>query len=219
MRWSLALLAGVSFVKSQSLGNAVVENRCSYDLYLWSIPGYDDNSYHPNPPSVMIPKRTFHSEQFQVPACSNACGMSLKLSTEPVLRNPIVQFEYSITDNHLSYDISFVDCVAPDLTWNNCLAHELGIKLFSTSTASGCDPFDCDGDPQGRQLCKSAAYYQPVPNGNTIPEGEGDGWQPVKYCSGGQSSGDLVFVACKGNPALPGSRPEPSSTPTNRRAS
>jgi hypothetical protein len=69
---SILLAATLQAGLAAAIGNAIVSNRCPYDIWLWSVnQGYSSGPIH-------IPARTQHSEPFRS-ACTG-CGSSLKIS-------------------------------------------------------------------------------------------------------------------------------------------
>lgn len=122
----LFILIAAAFITFTSAGNAVVANRCPYDVWIWSINGPKDSG------PIFLPKRTKHVEPIQVPNCKG-CGTVFKVSrTHELVKGHHTQFEYAVnvTSNMLYYDISYVDC-AQGKSGANCPGWELGHAIDS----------------------------------------------------------------------------------------
>jgi hypothetical protein len=132
-----------------ALGNAIVSNRCSYDIWLWSV----DQGYSSQP--IHVPARTKYSEPFRS-AC-NGCGTSLKISkTNQLVGGQQTQFEYSIKDGNIWYDISFVDCAKGESA-SDCPGHDQGLAMDSPEQA--CKKINCAAG----SYCPTQAYYVDQP--------------------------------------------------------
>jgi hypothetical protein len=101
---SFAILATAAS-SVQALGNAIIYNQCSFDVYLWPT----DASRSPTTPSV-ISSGSSYQESYHTPSSG---GVSLKLSktTSPIT---ITQLEYTVQPfdgtNFVWYDGSNVNC-------------------------------------------------------------------------------------------------------------
>lgn len=199
----VSVLASLPFAIAGT-GNAIIENRCYYDVTVISQRGYTpaevaayDNNVPPAPVTT-VAARTQYPQQF-LPYLPQGDGVSFKIST-PTTK--AVQFEYSIVGNELSYDISLVDCAdinGPSIDWSQCTSYESGVSLYSTANDPGCGAFNCPG----QKNCVLDAYFESVPQaGVSLPEGEPSSWQPVMYCNNGPWDGDLMIVMCEGNAPL-----------------
>ncbi|KAL6702387.1 hypothetical protein ACN47E_002346 [Coniothyrium glycines] len=157
-------------------GNAVIGNRCSYDIYVWSVgSGSGSNAIH-------VPARSQHIEPFQ------GTSMSLKISKSEQCEKP-TQFEYSIVNNQLWYDISFVDCANGEDA-SNCPGHAEGLAMSGSNTA--CRSVECAAG----QYCPTTAYYVPQP---LVQLGLAE---PVYTCQGAGTNMDLYMTMCSSQPSL-----------------
>ena len=174
----IALLIAIR-VQPYKFGNAIVNNLCSYPIYLWSIDeAHDltDSEY------TLVPSKSSYSEKLRVPRPGCKCGTSIKLSATPFITN-ITQFEYS----YLYYDVSFVNCAtlisnSPErrvFSGANCPGWDNGIVINGTGV--GCQTMKCNA----KEYCPYDAYFEPVPGV----------YQPVRSCSG-ESSTDLSLLLC-----------------------
>lgn len=157
-------------------GNAIVNNRCNYDIYVWSVgAGYGTNAIH-------VPARSQYSEPFQ------GTGMSLKVSKSDQCNQP-TQFEYSIVNNQVWYDISFVDCAKGEDA-SACVGHTEGLTMKGSS--SSCGAIDCGAG----KYCPSQAYYVDQPLIKLGIE------EPVYTCQGAGTDMDLSMTVCSGEDSL-----------------
>lgn len=132
-----------------SMGNAVVSNLCPYDIWIWSV----DQAQASAP--IHVPARTKYSEPLRS-AC-NGCGTSIKVSkTQQLVGGAQTQFEYSISDSQIWYDISLVDC-ANGQNAGSCPGHDKGLAI--NSPESKCGKIDCAGG----SYCPTQVYYVDYP--------------------------------------------------------
>jgi len=106
---SLALVAGAA---ANSVGKAIVINKCNYDVYLFNTPaaggGYSEVD------KVLSTNDKYHQEYTQL---SNGNGWSLKLSNSTNL-DEILQYEYTFhNDGTIWYDLSEVNGNPWDGNW------------------------------------------------------------------------------------------------------
>lgn len=159
-----------------ALGNAIVSNRCPYDIWLWSV----DEGYSSGP--IHLPARTKYSEPFRS-AC-DGCGSSLKISrTNQLIAGQHTQFEYSIADDNIWYDISFVDC-AKGSSASDCPGHDMGLAMDSPEEA--CGKAICAAG----SYCPTQSYYVDIPK---LKLGLDD---PVFGCPGRGTGMDLYMKVC-----------------------
>ncbi|KAF2188057.1 hypothetical protein K469DRAFT_704331 [Zopfia rhizophila CBS 207.26] len=160
-----------------ALGNAIVSNRCNYDVWLWSV----DEKNSPKQ-STKIPARSKHTEKFRTPC--PGCGVSMKISkTNGLEAGKITQLEYAIRSDQIYYDISFVDC-AKGKSAANCPGHDKGIRIDSPE--STCRPLNCAGGT----YCVKDAYFVDQPKIKLgVPE-------PVLGCGKGKVGMDVYFKLC-----------------------
>lgn len=153
---SFTMLAKLSFLAAATqaglaiaIGNTVISNRCSYDMWLWSV----DQSYDSGP--IHIPARTKYSEPFR--SVCNSCGSSLKINkSNNLISGAHTQFEYSLANGEIWYDISFVDC-AKGGSASACPGHDMGLSIDSPEEAYG--KAHCDAG----SYCPTQAYYADLP--------------------------------------------------------
>ncbi|KAH6642547.1 hypothetical protein C7974DRAFT_430978 [Boeremia exigua] len=159
-----------------AIGNAIVSNRCSYDIWLWSV----DQGYSSGP--IHIPARTKYSEPFRS-AC-NGCGSSLKISkTNQLVGGQHTQFEYSIAGGDIWYDISFVDCAKGESA-NDCPGHDKGLAMDSPEQE--CGKANCAAG----SYCPTQSYYVDYPLQKLGLE------DPVFTCPGKGTGMDLYMKVC-----------------------
>jgi hypothetical protein len=134
---SLAVLA-TAVGSVQALGNAIIYNKCSYDVYMWAT----DASRNPSSP-VTIPSGGSYSEGYHTPASG---GVSLKIS-KTTSDIKITQFEYTVQPydgtNFVWYDGSNVNCQGTD-----CPFYYEGMYL--ETSLSSCPTRTC---PAGAATC------------------------------------------------------------------
>ncbi|CAI6327684.1 unnamed protein product [Periconia digitata] len=164
-----------------SYGEAVLENRCSYDIWAWSV-----DSVTGSTEAIQIPKRTTYREpvrKITLPD-GNSAGVSVKISnTEMLQAKHHTQFEYTIKNDRLWYDLSFVDC-ALDKSSANCPGAEKGLKMdFSEKK---CKIPYC---PPG-QYCPTQSYFVDTPVQKLgIPE-------PTFNCDDAGTSMNIYMHVC-----------------------
>lgn len=156
-------------------GNAVVANRCSHDVYVFSVvPGKAS-------PAVKIPARS----QWKQPInAGEGLPTSLKISnTEQIVQGAHTQFEYTVAGNSLWYDISLVDC-AQGQSGENCPGWSQGYSI--TSNDEKCGTTQCEGG----SFCTDSAYFvdQPLIKLGTR--------EPVFTCPGAGTGMDLIYTLC-----------------------
>lgn len=157
-------------------GNAIVSNRCNYDIWVWSV---DQDSFSS---AIHVPARSQYSEPLR--SSCNGCGTSLKVSkTNQLVGGAQTQFEYSVVNNQLWYDISFVDCAQGESA-SSCPGHDFGLAMDSPESA--CGKINCAGG----SYCPSQAYYVDFPQPKL---GMAD---PVFACPGAGMGMDLYMKVC-----------------------
>jgi hypothetical protein len=159
-------------------GNAIISNRCPYDIWLFSTAANNFGS------AIQIPARSQHSEPF------SSSPTSLKISnSSQLVGGAHTQFEYSLINNQIWYDISFVDC-AKGQSADSCPGHDLGLAVDSNE--SKCGKIDC----QAGSYCPTQAYYVDQPKLKMGIE------EPVFTCPGAGSGMDLYMKVCSGEASL-----------------
>lgn len=130
------------------LGNAIINNRCSYDIWMWPV----NQNYAGS--AVKIAAGT----KYSAPAlsCDN-CGTSMKISKTSTLSSGAqTQFEYTFAGGQVWYDISFVDCAkGNDAT--SCPGHSEGLVMATADTS--CPSASCSAGA----YCPEVAYYVDQP--------------------------------------------------------
>lgn len=165
-----------------ALGNAMVSNRCPYDIWLWSV----DQGHSSGP--IHIPARTKYSEPFR--STCNGCGSSLKISkTDQLVAGQHTQFEYSIADGNLWYDISFVNC-AKGGSASDCPGHDGGLAMDSPEQA--CGKANCAAG----SYCPTQSYYVDLPKQKLGLD------EPVFGCLGKGTDMDLYMKVCSNEAPL-----------------
>jgi hypothetical protein len=158
-----------------AIGNAVVSNRCPYDVYVSSV------SQNKAGPMVKIPSRT----QYKAPlnACEG-CATALKISkTNKIVGGHHTQLEYVVAANQLWFDISLVDC-ANGNSGANCPGWDMGLAVDSPEPK--CGKSSC----KGSTFCPAQAYFVDQP---LIKQGV---LEPVFTCPGAGLNMDLVYKLC-----------------------
>lgn len=158
-------------------GNAIIKNQCNYDVWVWSV---DQSSYSS---AIHVPAQSQYSEGFKN-SC-NGCGTSLKVSkTSQLSGGAQTQFEYSIVDNQVWYDISFVDCASGESA-DSCPGHADGLAMSSPNAA--CGTAHCGAG----KYCPTQAYYVDFPMQKLGLQ------DPVFTCPGVKmGSMDLAMTLC-----------------------
>lgn len=154
-------------------GNAIISNRCSYDIWVWSVqPGGSSEAIH-------VAARSQYTE----PMVSGS-PVSLKVSkSDALVAGEQTQFEYSIANNELWFDISLVNCAEGDSS-ANCPGADGGLAV--TSPNSACGSIDCAAN----SYCPTQAYFVDQPMLKLGLQ------EPVFTCPGAGTSMDLVMKTC-----------------------
>jgi len=169
--FAAALQAGLA----AALGNAIISNRCPYDVYVFTV-----SSNQPSP-GVKIPARTQYKQQLK--AC-DGCNTSFKISkTNQVVAGAHTQFEYTVAANQLWYDISLVDCAKGE-SGANCPGWDKGLAVDASD--SKCGKTAC----KGGAFCPAQAYFVDQP---LIKQGVAE---PVFTCPGAGLEMDLTYKLC-----------------------
>lgn len=175
---AMASLAPAAFAQNDTgggggAGNAIINNHCSDDIYVWSIDATAHAKQH------IIASGESYSEPYRINP--NGGGISLKMSLNEE-HDEISQFEYTLVDPKVFYDLSNVDGYP---------FAEGGISIEPSD--SSCTTISCDA---GEPNCKEA-YNEPY-----------DDWA-THGCS---SDTDLVLELCPGISPSPSSSSGASST-------
>jgi len=128
-----ALAAVLAFASTAQTSSAIINNQCSFPVYLWSV---GDTS------SEMItiePNGTPYSEEYQTRAEG---GIALKISTVLGNTTVVTQFEYTLSEPTIWYDVSNV---------NGFPFSDDGLALVPTE--SSCREVTC---PAGEGSCHAA---------------------------------------------------------------
>lgn len=157
-------------------GNAIINNRCSYDIWVWSI-----NSGSSSSSAIHIPAQSQHSE-----AMRSGSPTSYKVSkSSQLVGGKHTQFEYSIINNQLWFDISFVDCAQGESS-SNCPGADGGLSMSSPNSA--CGSVNCAAG----SYCPTQAYFVDQPMIKLGIE------EPVITCPSAGANMDLNMDVCSG---------------------
>lgn len=160
-------------------GNAIISNRCNYDIWVWSV-GQGSSSE-----AIHVPARTQHTE-----AMRSGSPTSLKISkTDALVAGKHTQFEYSIVNNQLWFDISFVNCANGESS-ASCPGADAGLSMSSPNAA--CGSVHCAGG----SYCPSQAYFIDQPMLKLGLE------EPVFTCPGAGTGMDLNMKVCADEASL-----------------
>ncbi|RMZ67137.1 bys1 domain-containing [Pyrenophora seminiperda CCB06] len=156
-------------------GNAILSNRCSYDVWVWSVSGKSVAPIH-------VPSRSQHTEPL------TNTGTSLKIcKSSELAAGKHTQFEYTPANGQMWYDISFVDC-AQGKSASDCPGHDEGLTMRGSN--SQCGSIDCAAG----SYCPKQAYYVPQPLLTLGIE------EPVFNCPG--TDVDIYMTVCSGQESL-----------------
>ena len=122
---------------AQDYGSASIENKCSFPAYIWSTAESSDKM-------VTLKPGESYQEDYRSRK-DNQGGVSIKMSDKED-KGEISQFEYTITDDQVFYDLSNIDGYP---------FKEGGISI--TPSDSSCPSISCDA---GVANCHEA-YNQP----------------------------------------------------------
>ncbi|KAH0365701.1 hypothetical protein KCU65_g5950, partial [Aureobasidium melanogenum] len=140
-----ATAALVAAAAAQSVGSAVVVNKCSYDVTLANVPSADGG--YSEIDKTLSPSDSYTQQWTEL---SNGNGWSIKLSNSSSLNN-ILQYEYTFqNDGTIWYDLSEVNGNPWDGDWE------------ITSNTASCTPKQqayryATDDAYGMQACPSDA--------------------------------------------------------------
>ena len=136
-----ALMAGSAM--AQSVGNAIIENMCKYDVQLTAVPA--QNGGYETTQHTLSPGGSWSTQWKEL---STGAGWSLKLSKDQDL-NHILQYEYTFQDDGtIWYDLSQVNGNPWDGDW----------MITANSESSTCSPKQvayryATDDAYGMQAC------------------------------------------------------------------
>ncbi|KAG9513698.1 hypothetical protein KCU99_g1583, partial [Aureobasidium melanogenum] len=140
-----ATAALVATAAAQSVGSAVVVNKCSYDVTLANVPSA--NGGYSEVDKILSPSDSYTQQWTEL---TNGNGWSIKLSNSSSLSN-ILQYEYTFqNDGTIWYDLSEVNGNPWDGDWE------------ITSNTASCTPKQqayryATDDAYGEQACPSDA--------------------------------------------------------------
>lgn len=136
----MALQAGLALA-----GNAILSNRCDYDIWVSSVGGDHET------PCTKIPAHSQYNETLY------STGTSLKISkTDSIQNGAQTQFEYTISGGKIWYDISFVNCAEGESA-SSCPGHAEGLAMRGSN--SDCGAASCEAG----SYCPTQAYYVDQP--------------------------------------------------------
>lgn len=163
-------------------GNAVLSNRCSYDVWVWSVDQKGSSA------AIHVPARSKYTEPLR--STCEGCGTSLKVSkTNQLSGGTQTQFEYSIVNNQVWYDISFVDC-ASGQSADSCPGHDKGLSMIGSDSACG------------KAVCKSGTYCPEMSYYVDFPMAKLGMQDPVFTCPGKGTGVDIVMTVCSDEASL-----------------
>lgn len=122
-----------------SVGNAVVINKCEYEVYVCNVPAADGG--YTEIDKTLQPNDTYNQTWTEL---TNGCGWSIKLSKDTSLGN-IMQYEYTFhNDGTIWYDLSDVNGNPWDGDWevtasnaeNSCAPKQQAYR-YATDDAYG----------------------------------------------------------------------------------
>jgi hypothetical protein len=120
---------------------ATVRNFCQYIVYLSKV----------SPGTVSAPESIPPNGTYSTPLTNiGGGGVSLKVSREASGGGPVMQFEYTVTDADVWYNLSLIDCTN---TKNGCVGHERGFRAVS---GPDCHTWEC----LGYEACTTQAYFE-----------------------------------------------------------
>jgi len=143
MQTVIATVALLATTAVASIGSAVVNNACSYEVYLYNTPAADGG--YTEIDEVLQPNSSYSQQWTEL---SNNDGWSLKLSTSTDMSN-IMQYEYTFqNDGIIWYDLSDVNGNPWDGNW----------EITASSESSTCSPKQqayryATDDAYGMQAC------------------------------------------------------------------
>jgi hypothetical protein len=174
---SLILAATLQATLTTAIGNAIIANRCPYDIWLWNVvEGVPGAPIH-------VPARSRHSEPY-------ASLAALKVSkTDQLIDGQQTQFEYSTKSGKLWYNISFVNCAKGESA-ADCPGHDMGLAIDSPDQS--CAPANCAGG----SYCPTQAYYVDQPLIKLGIE------EPVFVCGTEGAEMDLYMKICSNQAEL-----------------
>jgi len=156
-------------------GNAIVSNRCNYDIWVWSVGAASSSG------PIHVPARSQFSEPF------HTTGTSFKVSkTNKLIGGAHTQFEYSIVKNLVWFDISLINCVKGKDA-SACPGHSQGLAMGSPNAA--CGRIACAGG----SYCPTQAYFVDTPVQKLGLA------EPVFSCPGAGTELDLYIKMCSDN--------------------
>lgn len=154
-------------------GNAILNNHCSYDIWIWTVDPSGSTA-------AKVPAGSQHSEPLR-----NA-AVAIKVSkTSQLVAGAQTQFEYSIVNNQVWFDLSFVNC-ANGQSSSSCPGADKGLSMNSPNSA--CGSLSCAPG----SYCPTQAYFVDTPVQKLgIAE-------PVFTCPGAGTNLDVVMTMCSG---------------------
>lgn len=154
-------------------GNAIVSNKCSQDIWIWSVGSGSSSS------GIKVAAGASYSEPMR-----SGSPTAIKVSNTNQLQNgKHTQFEYSIVNNQMWFDISFVNCAVGESS-ANCPGAAGGLAMSSPNSA--CGSINC----QPGSYCPSQAYFVDQPMLKLGLQ------EPVFTCPGAGANMDLNMVTC-----------------------
>jgi hypothetical protein len=218
---SAAILAGV--VAAQAPGEAIVINKCEYEVYLCNVPasggGYSEID------KTLSPNETYSQGWTEL---TNGNGWSIKLSKTEVLDN-ILQYEYTFhNDGNIWYDLSEVNGNPWDANWeitaespdNSCAPKQQAYR-YATDDAYGMQRCDqdatitvtlCSGESQNDGGAAAASSSVAAETSTEAPAPSSSAWSSATSAAAEPTS--AAPEPSTASPETTSEAPAPSSTAT-----
>ncbi|KAK5175193.1 uncharacterized protein LTR77_000330 [Saxophila tyrrhenica] len=177
-----ALTSAALFAAAQAIGDAIVVNKCSYDVYMSNTPAMGGG--YSNIDKTLSSGATYSQTYTEL---SNGNGWSIKLSKEEnAFQTNILQYEYTFhNDGTIWYDLSAVDGNPWDANWE-------------ITASKGCSP-------------RQAAYRYATDDAYGMQSCGDDATITVTLCSGEAGAGSGSGGSPSSAPAPTSEAPAPSS--------
>lgn len=158
MRFSIAASVSAMLLSLASSTSAVLDinNWCYEPIYIWqSIDGGCQTGSNQiclgsaGASPLTIPAHTIHT----LDLVANGQGTSVKIATNPMMKNGILQFEYTTANNVFYWDLSDLDGAGPNAVGSPFFNHNVKVSPTGAGLGQGtCQQIRC---PKGT-LCQGA---------------------------------------------------------------
>lgn len=160
-------------------GNTILSNRCSYDIWAWSVDQSGSSQ------AIHVPARSKYTEPMR-----SGTAVSMKISkTNQLLGDAQTQFEYVVNNGQVWYDISFVNCAKGESA-DSCPGHDKGLTM--AGSLDSCGQAKCAGG----SYCPKMSYYVDFPLQKLGLQ------DPVFTCPGSGTNMDMVMTVCSDESSL-----------------